>query len=315
MMTIYKKTNGELSVIDRVEKGCWINIYPPFTHDQLLDVSKQLDIDIDFLTDSLDIDERSRYDYDDNMEWIVINAPLKRDVNENSELQYINIPIGIISKPDFIVTISSYENPVINSFLKGMVKNFDPSDQSMFALQIFERTAYYFLRYLKEINNLINSFEKELYQSSRNEELSKLLWLQKSLVYFVTNLRSNEFLMMKIQRTDFLKIKSNETKVDFLEDVMIDNSQALEMSNVYTNILNNTMDYFSNVISNNVNTVMKALTSVTIILMLPTLIASFYGMNVDLPISHNPHAFTIILIISLLFSTAMSVWFIRKRWF
>jgi len=315
MMTIHKRIDGELRQINAVEPGCWINIYPPFTHEQLLEISAELEIDIDYLTDSLDVDERSRYDTDDDVEIIVINVPLKREVEDPNDLQYINIPVGIISKPDFIVTISAFENPVINMFLKGAVKNFDPSDQSMMALHIFDKTVYFFLRYLKEINNVINVLEKELYDSSRNEELAKMLLVQKSLVYFVTNLRSNEFMMMKIQRTDFLKIKEDEFKSDHLSDIIVDNNQALEMSNVYTNILNGTMDAFASIISNNLNQVMKRLTSVTIILTLPTLVSGLYGMNVVNGWEQNPHAFLYLIVISLVITGVTSFYFWKRRWF
>ena len=161
-MNIYKHLNGELVQLSQVEPGCWINIYPPFTHEQLVEVSEQLDIHIDFLTDSLDVDERSRYDSDDDLDIFVINVPLKREIEDPNDLQYINIPVGVIAKPDFILTISSFENPVINSFLKGGVRSFDTSDKSLFILQIFDKTVHFFLRYLKEINHVINTLEKEI---------------------------------------------------------------------------------------------------------------------------------------------------------
>ena len=314
-MNIYKHLNGELVQLSQVEPGCWINIYPPFTHEQLVEVSEQLDIHIDFLTDSLDVDERSRYDSDDDLDIFVINVPLKREIEDPNDLQYINIPVGVIAKPDFILTISSFENPVINSFLKGGVRSFDTSDKSLFILQIFDKTVHFFLRYLKEINHVINTLEKELYDSSRNEELAKMLLVQKSLVYFVTNLRSNEFMMMKIQRTDFLKIRDDENKSDLLGDIIVDNSQALEMSNVYTNILNGTMDTFASIISNNLNQVMKRLTSVTILLTLPVLISSFMGMNVPNGWEHNPFAFLAVILVSILVTVIVGVYFWRRRWF
>ncbi len=214
-----------------------------------------------------------------------------------------------------ILTISSFENPVIESFLNKRVKNFDPTNRSHFILQIFDRSVYYFLHYLKQINNRRHIIEEELITSSRNKELTQLLTIQKSLVYFVTTLKSNELVMMKIHRIDFLGIKENEDLSDLLEDAIIDNSQALEMSNVYTNILNGTMDAFASLISNNLNMVMRRLTSVTIVLMVPTLVASFYGMNVDLPMQDKPLAFMFTLMLSASLSFLLIWIFMRKHWF
>ena len=178
-----------------------------------------------------------------------------------------------------------------------------------------DKNVYYFLHFLKEINIKRNLFEKELYNSMQNAELSKLLNIQKSLVYFVTTLRSNELTMMKIQRTDFLKITDREEETDILQDIIVDNSQAMEMSNIYSNILNGTMDAFASIISNNLNFVLKRLTSVTIVLMVPTLVASFYGMNVSLPLEGHNYAFIFTLIMSILLSVLLIGVFVRKKWF
>ena len=228
---------------------------------------------------------------------------------------YVTIPIGIILLKDKILTISPFSNPVIDSFINKRIKRFDPANRAKFVLQLFDRNVFYFLHYLKQINNKRNLFEDELYNSSRNKELAQLLNLQKSLVYFVTTLRSNELMMMKLQRTDFLKIKDDEDQSDFFQDLIVDNSQALEMSNVYTNILNGTMDAFASIISNNLNMVMRRLTSVTIVLMVPTLIASYYGMNVPNGFEGNANAFIGILLVSLLLSIVMIIYFVRRRWF
>lgn len=317
MIEIFRKQNDELIKIEKVEPECWINVYPPFSHENLETISKDLDIPLDFLTDSLDIDERSRYEKEDNVRLVVLNTPI---VNEDelfadNHALYVTIPIGIILLDDKILTISSYHNPVIDSFINKRIKNFDPADRAKFVIQLFDRNVYYFLHYLKQINIKRNIFEDELYNSSRNKELSQLMNLQKSLVYFVTTLRANELMMMKMQRTDFLEIEKDEDISDFLQDVVVDNSQALEMSNVYTNILNGTMDAFASIISNNLNMVMKRLTSVTIVLMVPTLVASFYGMNVDLPLAQNSYAFIFTLLISFSLAAILVWFFLRKKWF
>lgn len=317
MIEIFKMHGEELVKLEQAEPGCWINVYPPFNHETLERLSEGYQIPLDFLTDSLDIDERSRFEYEDGIKLIVLNTPIinEGEVVPDNQSVYITIPIGIMLLKDMVLTISPYNNPVIDSFINQRVKRFNPADKNLFVLQLFDRNVFYFLHYLKQMNNKRNLFEEELFHSSRNEELAQLMNLQKSLVYFVTTLRSNELMMMKIQRTDFLRIKEDEENSDFLGDIIVDNSQALEMSNVYTNILNGTMDAFASIISNNLNQVMKRLTSVTIVLMVPTLIASFYGMNVDLPLQQSNSAFILILILSVALSVILTWFFLRKRWF
>ncbi|MDP3665736.1 MAG: magnesium transporter CorA family protein, partial [Sediminibacterium sp.] len=170
-----------------------------------------------------------------------------------------------------------------------------------------------FMEFLKEINHRRNQYETSLYSSNSNEDLLNLMRIQKSLVYFVTALRSNEMLMMKLERTNFLSL--NEEEREFLQDLIVDTSQALEMANIYTNILSSTMDAFASIISNNLNTVMKRLTSITIILSLPILVTSIFGMNVELPYQHSTHAFYIPVVISLMVSLIISWYFMKKKWF
>ena len=317
MIRYFGTYNGKLAELKQTEPDCWINIYPPFNHEHLKKLAAQYNIPYDFLIDSLDIDERSRYEKEeDGVSLIVVKTPIANQAGEDRRnAAYITIPIGIIRAESVIITISPYENPVINGFLNGNVKHFNVRNREQFVLQIFERNVFYFLYYLKEINNERNAFERELYSSMRNEELTKLLSIEKSLVYFVTSLRSNELLMLKIQRTDFLRTKFNEDQSEFFEDIVVDNSQALEMSNIYTNIMSGTMDAFASIISNNLNVVMKRLTSVTIVLMIPTLIASFYGMNVSLPLGDRSGAFYYIMALSIFISIGLTVVFLRKRWF
>lgn len=315
MIQYYIRKGAELVQINEPQPACWVNIYPPFDHENLKKISEKLDIPLDFLTDSLDIDERSRFEQEDAVKLIVINTPILNEDFTESDAPFVTIPIGIVMKEDMILTISAFANPVLDSFLNNTVKNFDPAKPERFVLQLMDKNVYYFLHFLKEINIKRNLFEKELYNSMQNAELAKLLNIQKSLVYFVTTLRSNELIMMKIQRTDFLGINSKEEETDILQDIIVDNSQAMEMSNIYSNILNGTMDAFASIISNNLNTVMKRLTSVTIVLMVPTLVASFYGMNVKLPLEGSSYAFVFTLMISILLSVILIGFFLRKRWF
>lgn len=317
MVDIFKKSGDELIRIEQAEPGCWINVYPPFNHDNLEDISNTYNIPLDFLIDSLDINERSRYEYEDDVKLIVLNTPVDNEgeIVDDDRSVYVTMPIGIILLPDMILTLSQHHNPVIDSFINQRVKRFDPANTRKFVLQLFDRNVFYFLHYLRQINNKRNLIEDELYNSSRNTELTQFMNLQKSLVYFVNTLRGNELTMAKLVRTDFLKIKDDEDLSDYLEDIIVDNSQALEMANVYTNILNSTMDAFASIISNNLNTVMQRLTSITIVLMVPTLVASFYGMNVELPFQHQPGAYVIAIGVSLLFSFLLVMFFRRKKWF
>ena len=228
---------------------------------------------------------------------------------------YITVPVGIILLPDYLLTITSYENPVLQLFLDDKIKHFNPSDDSAFVLQIMEQNVYRFLTGLKKLNLRRNLIEKELYDSSQNKQLVELLSIEKSLVYFMNSLSANELLKMKMKRTDFLQIRSDEDKTDLFEDIIIDNSQALEMANVYTNILNGTMDAYGSIISNNLNLTIRRLTLITIILMVPTLIASFYGMNVPLPAQESPYMSMIIIGASVVLSLLVTWYFQRKRLF
>ncbi|MEZ4985270.1 MAG: magnesium transporter CorA family protein [Saprospiraceae bacterium] len=301
--------------LDEPQPGCWVNIEPPFTHEELEEVALQFDFPLDFLTDSLDIDERSRYEREEEVRLIVLNTPVLNDEKEENDAIYITVPIGIILLPDYILTITSYENPVLQLFLDSKIKNFDPSEEASFVLQIMEQNVYRFLTCLKKLNLRRNLIEKELYDSSRNKELVELLSIEKSLVYFMNSLSANELLKMKMKRTDFLQIGKDEDMADLFEDIIIDNSQALEMANVYTNILNGTMDAYGSIISNNLNLTIRRLTLITIILMVPTLIASFYGMNVPLPAEKSPYISLIIIGVSILLSMLVTWYFRSKRMF
>lgn len=294
---------------------CWINISPPFSQEELEEIAQRFFIPLDFLTDSLDIDERSRYEKEDDVRLIVVNTPILNESDEENGAIYITVPIGIILTPEYLLTITSFENPVLKVFLDNKVKNFDPSDESLFVIQILEQTVYRFLNCLKKLNLKRNLIEKELYDSSRNKELMELLSIEKSLVYFMNSLSSNELLKMKMKRTDFLGIREDEDKSDLFEDIIIDNSQALEMANVYTNILNGTMDAYGSIISNNLNITIRRLTLITIILMVPTLIASFYGMNVPIPFMNSGITVYVIIIASVFCSLLVAWYFQRKRLF
>lgn len=315
MIRYYAKEDGKLKELEEPEVSCWVNISPPFSHEELEEVALQFDVPLDFLTDSLDIDERSRYEREDDVRLIVVNTPILNEAEEENDAIYITVPIGIILTIEHVITITSHENPVLQLFLDDKVKNFNPSDESYFVLQILEQNVYRFLTCLKKLNLKRNLIEQELYDSSRNKELKQLLSIEKSLVYFVNTLSANELLKLKMKRTDFLHIRDDEDKADLFEDIIIDNSQAMEMANVYTNILNGTMDAYGSIISNNLNITIRRLTLITIILMVPTLVASFYGMNVPLPLESKGYAIYIIMACSVAISLLVAWYFQRKRLF
>ncbi len=314
MVVYLKKDNGELKRLSGPEKGCWIHVYGPFGTEETQKLSEQLAIDIDFITDSLDIDERSRYESDEGKDLIVLQTPVQNEGLSDSEAMIITIPIGIIRTPDYMVTVSAHKNAVIESFMKNPPRNFNTDDQEMFVLQMLDKNVSSFSESLRTLNNKRYSYEKALYTSSRNEDLFKLLNVQKSLIYFVTNLRANDLLLLKMQRSNFLKIQ-DEDRLDYLRDIIVDNQQALGTSEMYSDILNGTMDAFASIISNNLNEVMKRLTSVTILLTVPMLIASIFGMNVTLPGESHPYAFVVVFSICIVSMVLMGAFFIRKRWF
>jgi magnesium transporter len=307
-----KNINNQTIEIDKPEKDIWVNLVPPFKEEEFLELSESLEIPIEFLRDSLDIDERPRYEIEDNVRFVVIKTPTENNSFNDSDAFYITIPICIILTHNQIVTVNSFDNGAIKKFLNTFEKR-HPEKRNMMVLKIFEKVVQTFMEYLKEINHKRNLYEQKLYDSNLNQELLNLMRIQKSLVYFVTALRSNELLMLKMERTNFLGL--NEEEREFLNDVIVDTSQALEMANVYTNILSSTLDAFASIISNNLNNVMKRLTSITIILSLPALVTSIYGMNVDIPYSHTQHAFYIPVILSLLVSIVIAWYFMKKKWF
>ncbi|HMQ47611.1 MAG TPA: magnesium transporter CorA family protein [Saprospiraceae bacterium] len=315
MIRYYQKTDGKLRELEEPEVSCWINISPPFSHEELEEVAQRFDVPLDFLTDSLDVDERSRYEREDDIRLILLNTPVLNEAEEENDAIYVTVPIGIILTLDHVITITSTVNPVLQLFLDNKVKNFNPEDDSDFVLQILEQNVYRFLTCLKKLNLKRNLIEQELYDSSRNRELKQLLSIEKSLVYFMNSLSANELLKMKMKRTNFLLINDDEDKTDLFEDILIDNSQALEMAKIYTDILNGTMDAYGSIISNNLNITIRRLTLITIILMVPTLVASFYGMNIQLPLEKNPNAIYMIIAVSVMLSLMVAWYFQRKRLF
>lgn len=311
MLRILRWADDRFVPADKVEKHCLINVVSP-EKSELEKLSGEMLIPSDFLTDPLDIDERARIEIENGVLLIVLRIP-KYD-ESNLETPFTTIPVGIIlTKEDTMVIVSASDATEILELSNGKVKGIVAGKRSSVILQMFLRTALLYLKHLKEINRRTGETERELQKSLKNEALIKLLNLEKSLVYFTTSLRSNDLMMERLLKMELLKLTPEDK--DMLEDVLIDNRQAIEMASIYSNILSGMMDAFASVISNNLNVVMKILTSITIILMIPTLIASVYGMNIDLPFQRSSHAFFIVIGISFTMALVSALIFMRNRWF
>ena len=310
MITIFKTIQNNLQKTNEFDLGSWINVESP-TSQELEKLSQKLNIPLDFLTDPLDIDERARIEVEDGCILIVLRIP--RFDEKEADIQFTTLPLGIIITQGWVITICFRDTPIILDFILGKVRGFSTQNRSRFILQIFLKAFLLYLNYLKEIDKRSTAVENELHKAMKNEELIKLLNLEKSLVFFITSLKSNELMLKRLQGTEIIKMDSDDK--DLLEDVIIENQQALDMSNIYSNILSGMMDAFASVISNNLNVVMKFLTAITIILTIPTLVASIYGMNVKLPFQNSPYAFLITLGISFSLSAIAIVIFIKRKWF
>ena len=312
MVKIYNTdlNTNKFSQINEYKKGSWINMVNP-SEQEIKEVCESINIQEEFIRYSLDYEEKARIDIedDDNTVLFIIDVPVIEKNNDG--YLYSTMPIGmIVVRDDFFVTVSIKKNKLIEDFEKGKIKSFFTYKKTRFILQLFYSNASYFLNYLKQINKETEIAEYVLQKSMKNKELLKLLSLEKSLVYFATSLKSNELVMEKTLRGKIIKLYEDDE--DILEDAIIENKQAIEMSKIYTDILNGTMDAYASIISNNLNGVMKVLTSITIILAIPTMLASFWGMNVELPFQHNIYGFGIMIGASLLATIIAALWLKKK---
>jgi magnesium transporter len=311
MLKIYRSnTQGQLALMDEFIKGTWIHLINPTEH-EIEEVIKAAQIPSYFIKDPLDEEEKSRIEKEDEGTLIIIDLPIMTP-NGTKREKFITIPLGIIVTRDFLITVCLKETPILEDFTHKKIKNFYTFMKTRFVLQLLHAVSVYYLAYLKQINRKTNEIEKELRQSLKNQELFSLLNLQKSLVYFTTSLKTNQVVTQKISRGQHLRLYDQDQEL--LEDVIIENRQAIEMAEIYTPIVSGLMDTFASVISNNVNNVMKILTSLTIILTFPIMIASVYGMNIPIPFQHSPHAFAIIMIASILLSSITTFVFWKKRY-
>ncbi|BAK57185.1 magnesium and cobalt transporter [Candidatus Arthromitus sp. SFB-mouse-Japan] len=310
MICIYKTSNNILERIDNIESGCWINIVQP-SEQELLFISKKTDISLDLLNAALDEEETSRIDVELSNILIIVDVPFT-SIEENS-LTYGTYPLGIISNDNYIVTISIKKNKVISDFIDGKIKNFYTNKRPRFTLQILNKITTYFLLYLRQIDKKSQLIHNKIHKSMKNKELIQLLSLEKSLVYFSTSLKSNEMTLEKLLKYDFIQ-KYEEDK-HLLEDVIIDNKQAIEMAHIYASVLSSLLEFFAALISNNLNMVMKFLASMTIVISVPSIIFTMWGSNVPLPFANNPFGFLILLLIALLLSSIIAIILYKKGMF
>ena len=312
MLKIYNtdKETNEFQEIKEFKRGSWINLVNP-SEIEIKKVCENISIEEDFIRDALDFEEKARIDKeeDDDTILFVVDVPII-EKGEESEV-YTTMPLGmIVVRDDFFVTVSLRKNKLIESFEKRKIKNFQTYKKTRFIFQILYLNSSYYLSYLKQINKETEIAEYILKNSMKNKELLKLLSLEKGLVYFTTSLKSNEIVMEKTLRGKIVKLYEEDEEI--LEDAITENRQAIEMSQIYSNILNGTMDAYASIISNNLNGVMKFLTSITIIMAVPTMISSFWGMNVSLPFEKSSFGFIIMVIISIIITLGVTGWLKRK---
>jgi magnesium transporter len=308
-MISYWNFAGKIERIDSFADNCFIRVINP-TQEEIEYLKSQFNIPEDLITDILDPEERSRMEIENEQVYIIQRIPVQ---HQAQGIPYLTIPQGIILTHKAIITICSRENEIFYEVTNSARNRRLVIDTKInLMLSLFLHNTFTFHKYLKIINNQTADFERDLERSTRNEELHKLLRIEKCLVYFNTSLRTNELLYLKIQNSKFLK--ENSYNEDLLEDVLIENKQAIEMAGIYSDILSGMMDAFASIISNNLNQVMKQLTIVTILLMIPTLVTSIFGMNVPNFMENNPYALSGILLSAFMIAILGVLMFRKRRW-
>lgn len=317
MLKVYKSSEGGILQeigVKALEKGAWINLVNPTPY-ELKIVSNLTGVEIDFLRSALDEEERSHTEVEDNCVLVVTNVPMLRGHDS-----YDTLPLGIVITEDHIITVCLENNPVISGFNEQTARSFRTFKRTRFLLQILYKSAMFYLKYLRQISKLSDEIEMHLRRSMKNQELLQLLELQKGLTYFNVSLRSNGAVLDKLLRLRTIQgqqrfLRIYEEDEDLLEDVIIENKQAREMVEMYSKILSRMADTFASIISNNLNLVMKFLASITIILAIPTVISSFFGMNVDIPFSQSSSGFLYVSILALFLTSLCAFVLWRKDMF
>jgi len=307
---IYLTVDNHLTEINTLEKGCWVHLHNP-TREEIDGLNARFHLDPSYLQAALDEEESARIERDGDQTLIIVDIPYID--SEETGVAYTTIPMGIIMVDDVIITVSTRESTVITDFTEERIRGFWTFKRTRFLLQILQRTASRYLTYLKQIDKSSQFVQKRLEKDMRNQELLQMMKLEKSLVFFSTSLKGNEMVMERMLRTELLRKYPEDSEL--LEDVIIENKQAMEMCSIYRNIISSTMDAFASIISNNLNIVMKILTSLTVVLSIPTLFASLWGMNVGVPFQNNPYGFWIVIAITVVASLAAFTVLWRKKMF
>ena len=308
MVTFYTTIDDKLVEISGPEKGCWVWMVHP-DDAEVQRIAELTGAEPEMLRAPLDPEERARIESEDGVSLILVDIPTIE--MEGKDFVYSTIPLGIVKTAEHLITVCLKDSHIMRDFALGRVKGFFTNKRTRFILQILYRNASRYLQYLRQIDKKTNAIENELQKTLRNSELMQLMRLEKSLVFFATSLKSNEIVLEKLLRSDLIRRFPDDE--DLLEDVIIENKQAIEMCAIYRDILSSTMDAFSSVINNNVNDIMKVLTSLTLVLSIPTLIASIWGMNVAVPFEGSSVGFWVLLGVSLLASVVSIIILSRRK--
>ncbi|MGL4998372.1 MAG: magnesium transporter CorA family protein [Cetobacterium sp.] len=318
MIKIYKSHNdilekklfsiSETLEIEKLkEKNTWIHLSNP-TEEEIKVVTNSFEIPEEHIRAALDEEEKARLEIDDDLILVIIDVPIH---DENNRCSFTTVPLGIILLNNHIITVSTVKLALIEEFVQGRIKSFFTFKKTRFILQMLFRNSTYFLLYLKQIGRISDNIERQLKNNLRNQELMLLLELEKSLVYFTTSLKSNEAVLERMMRTEIVKRYPDD--LELLEDVIIETKQAIEMANIYSSILSSTRDAFSTVMSNNLNIVMKKLTSITIVFAIPTVVSGLWGMNVGgVPFAGDTHGFLWVVLVAIACGILLT-WILFKK--
>ncbi len=309
MLTFYKHSESGLNILTEPVEGCWISLVDP-NSEEVARV-QALGVPQDYLTYPLDLDERSRTERENGDLLIIFRIPFYQGTA--SDVPYTSIPLGIVITDHYLITVCRQDNDILQDFSSGKMRGLSTGKRFRFLLRLLLNTSQKYLFYLREINKRVDALEDQLQKSTRNREVLELLKYEKSLTYFTTALKGNELLMERLQRSQIFKAYPDDE--DLLDDVLTENQQAIEMVNISNNILSSMMDAFASIISNNLNGVMKFLASITIVFSIPTIIASFYGMNVKLPFEDQPWAYLVVIGMILITMIPVVIIFYRRDWF
>jgi len=302
MIIIYKTIGSKLE-LKEAEKDCWINVINP-TKNETKKLISDFGVPVELINDILDVDERPRIEHDDGWTLFIFRIPVEV---KNNGVPFTTIPLGVFISKDSILTLCSQDNEVLS-----IANTTKFSDNINFILHLFLRSGSLYLKYLKQINQLTTLIESDLEKSVKNKELNKLLKMEKCLVYFITSIKANEIVLTKLRSTRKITTEINE---DLIEEALIENKQALEMAQIYSNIQSSMMNAFASVISNNLNVIMKKLTLISILLMIPTLVASIFGMNVPNNMEDSTWALPSIILGTLIISSISVMLFRKNKWF